>query len=245
MASKDSNGDGVNENPENSEDNFGLPDINYKPLDQPSEPSPAQEAIAPSEPVSGYSYSTTTDAGSTAGSSDETSSESYEEPKSKAPIILGIVIVLVLLVASYLIYNFVYKPKAEADRVKKEQLAKESLLKKQQAEAAALAKKQEEEERRRQEELAKATPPVGTIETMTGPTRRYYVVVSSDIDDDLLMDFAKKLSAKGVSTKIIPPFGGKNFYRLAIADHDSFASAQSNADAVKTDYGSAVWVIKY
>lgn len=244
MASKDSNGDGVNEKSENSEDNFGLPDINYKPLDQPSEPSATPEAIAHSEPASGYAYSTA-EPGSTASSSDDTSSESYEEPKSKAPIILGIVIVLVLLVAGYLIYNFVYKPKAEADRVKKEQLAKESLLKKQQAEAAALAKKQEEEERRRQEELAKATPPVGTIETMTGPTKRYYVVVSSDIDDDLLMDFAKKLSAKGVSTKIIPPFGGKNFYRLAIADHDSFGSAQSNADAVKTDYGSAVWVIKY
>ena len=65
------------------------------------------------------------------------------------------------------------------------------------------------------------------------------------IDDDLLMDYAKKLSAKGVSTKIIPPFGDNKFYRLAIADQDSFALAQSNADAAKADYGAGVWVIKY
>jgi hypothetical protein len=169
----------------------------------------------------------------------------YEEPKSKAPVVLGVVIVLVLLVAGYLIYNFVYKPRAEADRIKKEQLSREALLKKQQEEAAALAKKQEEDERRRLEALAKATPVVGTIETISAPTKRYYVVVTSDIDDDLLMDYARKLSAKGVSTKVIPPYGGKNFYRLAIADHDSFASAQTNADAVKADYGNTVWVIKY
>ena len=65
------------------------------------------------------------------------------------------------------------------------------------------------------------------------------------IDDDLLMDYAKKLSAKGVSTKIIPPFGTKKFFRLAIGDHDTFALAQTNADAAKADYGGGVWVIKY
>ena len=93
--------------------------------------------------------------------------------------------------------------------------------------------------------MANAKPVIGTIETLTAPTRRYYVIVTSDIDDDLLMDYAKKLSEKGVSTKIIPPFGGKNFYRLAIADHDSFASAQTNADAAKSDYGNTVWVLRY
>ncbi len=244
MASKDSNGDGTNEKPDNSEDNFGLPDIEYKPLDQPGETSAGHETVPSPEAPSGYAYPSSR-SGSGAVSSNDNSSDAYEEPKSKAPVILGVVIVLVLLTAGYLIYNFVYKPRAEADRVKKEQLAKEALTKKQQDEAAALAKKQAEEERRKQEELAKATPPVGTIEALNAPTKRYYVVVSSDIDDDLLMDFAKKLSAKGVSTKIIPPFGGKNFYRLAITDHDSFASAQTNADAAKADYGSAVWVLKY
>ena len=59
------------------------------------------------------------------------------------------------------------------------------------------------------------------------------------------MDYAKKLSTTGLSTKIIPPFGGKKFYRLAIADQDTFASAQASADGSKATYGPAVWVLKY
>jgi hypothetical protein len=120
-------------------------------------------------------------------------------------------------------------------------------LKKQKAEEERLAKLREEEERKRREAeaAANAKPAEGTIETLTERTRRYYVVVSSNIDDDLIMDYAKKLSAKGVGTKIIPPFGKTKFYRLAIADHDTFALAQTNADAAKTEYGSALWVIKY
>ncbi len=240
MASKDSNGDNVNDKPDSSEDNFGLPDIEYKPLDQPAEPAPAQETTS----TEGYTYS------STESEAPKSSSESYsdsmeEEPKSKAPIILGVVIILVLLIAGYLIYNFVYKPKAAAEKAKQEQLVKDAALKKKQEEEAKLAKQKEDEERRKQEELANAKPVFGTIETLSGRTKRYYVVVTSDIDDDLLMDFAKKLSIKGINTKIILPFGEKQFYRLAIADHDTYALAQANADAVKADYGGGVWVMRY
>lgn len=239
MARKDSDEDKPEDKPENSEDNFGLPDIEYKPLDKPAGTTPAREDVAPSEPSSPYSAS-----GQKPSSDTGLDSFVVDEPKSKAPVILGIVIVLVLLIAGYLIYNFVYIPRAEAEKARKEQMAKAALLKKQQEEAR-LATQREEEEKRRQEELANAKPAVGTIETLNGRTRRYYVVVSSVIDDDLLMDFAKKLSEKGVSTKIIPPFGGKKFYRLTIADHDTFALAQTNADVAKTDYGQGVWVIKY
>ena len=167
-----------------------------------------------------------------------------EEPKSNAPMIIGLIIGLVVVVAGFLIYFYVYKPKAE--KAKQEQLAKVAAQKKQ-VEEERLAKLREEEERKRREAeaAANAKPAEGTIETLTERTKRYYVVVSSNIDDDLIMDYAKKLSAKGVSTKIISPFGKVKFYRLAIADHDTFALAQTNADAAKTDYGSTLWVIKY
>jgi len=231
MASKD---DDSNKQ-DNSED-FGLPNIEYKPLDQPGESAPREEVTseASNSANSGSGRSTPYDGGYV-----------QEESGSKAPVILGIVIALVVVVAGYLIYNFVIKPKNE--EAARKELADKNLKIKQQKEAAALAAKQkaEEEERRRLEALANAKPAVGTIETLSARTRRYYVVVTSDIDDDLLMDFAKKLSAKGISTKIIPPFGEKKFYRLAIADHDTFALAQKNADDVKTDYGGAVWVLKY
>ena len=90
-----------------------------------------------------------------------------------------------------------------------------------------------------------AKPAEGTIETLADRTGRYYVVVSSSVDGDLAMDRAKKLSASGKSTKIIPPFGKWKYFRLCIADFDSFAGAQSNADASKAEYGDALWVLKY
>lgn len=224
---------------DNAEDNFGLPDMEYKPLDEKQETSQVAEEPAPAASVTEPSSPET----STPASSYEPSME--EESRSKAPVILGIVIVLVVLLAGALIYTYVIKPRNEAaEKARKEQLAKDAEMKKK-AEEERVAREKEEAERKRLEELANAKPAVGTIETLSAATRRYYVVVSSDIDDDLLMDFAKRLSAKGVSTKIIPPFGGQKFYRLAIADFDTWASAQSNADAAKADYGKAVWVMKY
>ena len=233
MAIKDSNEDDLKNKQDSSEENFGLPDIEYKPLDQSEPTSHVKEEVTSSSESTTYK------------SSYDDSGESVddEEPKSKAPFILGIVIVLVLAVSGYLIYNFVIRPRQLAEKAKQEQLAKDALLKKQQEEEARLAKEREDE-RLRLEALEKAKPVIGTIETLSARTKRYYVVVTSDIDDDLLMDYAKKLSSKGISTKIIPPFGAKNFFRLAIADHETFALAQTNADAVKGDY-VGVWVIKY
>ena len=91
-----------------------------------------------------------------------------------------------------------------------------------------------------------AKPVAGTIETLSGRSGRYYVVVASSIDGDLIMDYAKKLSAKGATLKIIPPFGKTKFHRLAVSDADTYANAQAAADGMKGgDYGNNVWVVKY
>jgi ribosomal protein L9 len=232
------------ENPGNngdSADNFGLPDIDYKPLDRAEEISGAvaQEETLPEPERSSYSYQA-----ETPKEEERVPYVPMEEPKSNAPMIIGLIIGLVVVVAGFLIYFYVYKPKAE--KARQEQIER-AALKKKEAEEARLAKLREEEERKRREAeaAANAKPAIGAIETLTERTKRYYVVVSSNVDDDLIMDYAKKLSAKGISTKIIPPFGKTKFYRIAIADHDTFALAQTNADAAKAEYGSALWVIKY
>lgn len=219
----------------NADENFGLPDLDYKPLDTTQESTSTSsymneetESEVSEEPKPSYSYTPA------------------EEPKSNAPIFIAVIIGLVLVVAGFLIYQYVYKPKAE--KAKKELLAKQEADKKRKEEEARLAKEKEDAERRRLEQekaAVVAAPAVGTIETLSSRTGRYYVVVSSDIDDDLIMDFAKKLSAEGISSHIIPPSGKKKFYRLAIGDFDSFATAQAHADEVKPKYGTAVWVIKY
>lgn len=222
----------------NDEDNFGLPDIEYKPLDQLDESSKAavKDETPHEEEVVEESVSS---------SHEETPvyDDEEEERSSSAPVVIGIVIALVVLIAGILIYQFVYKPKQLA-KAKQEQLDKEKADAAKKAEEERLAK-QAEEERLKREAEAKAKPAEGAIETLTQRTGRYYVIIASSIDGDLVMDQAKKLSAKGVGSKIIPPFGKWKFFRLGIGDFDSFSSAQTSADASKSEYGSALWVMKY
>lgn len=229
---KDKNESANDQNNENSEDNFGLPDIEYKPLDTETTGEPEPESVSEAK--------------------EESVREPYkyvpqEEAKSNAPIIIAVIIGLVLIVGAFLIYQYVYKPKAEKE---KRELAEKKRIEEQKRkdeEAARLARENEEAERKRLEaEAALAKPAVGTFETLTSRTGRYYVVIASAVDGDLVTDYAKKLSAKGTSSKIIPPFGKWKFYRLTIGgDFDSFAAAQASADSAKPEFGQGAWVIKY
>lgn len=238
MARKDDD-DQVNDDKTNSSDeNFGLPDLEFKPLEETA--NKADESASQNTPMTEESGSSQ----ETVPPADTFDAYAVDEGKSKAPIILTVVIILVVAIAGYLIFNFVYKPRAE-EKAKKELLAKQEAKRKQE-EAARLEKERlAEEQRKREEAIANAKPKEGTIEILSARTKRYYVIITSDIDDDLLMDYAKKLTPGGVNLKVIPPFGGKKFYRLAIADHETFALAQANADAAKATYGNGVWVLKY
>ncbi|MCE2893708.1 MAG: hypothetical protein LW721_04665 [Flammeovirgaceae bacterium] len=224
-----------------NEDDFGLPDLDYKPLDQLEENSPEQPRSEPSPLMEEFDDSASAEKKPIR---EEIRFEPEAEPKSKAPIFIAMIIVVVVLAAAFLVWKYVIVPSNE--KAKQEQLAKEKALKVREEEAR-LAKQREEEERQRlaAEAAANAKPAEGTIEVLENPTKRYYVVITSAVDADLTLDYAKKLSAKGVSSKIIPPFGKWKFNRLAIADFDNFQAAQSQADAAKADYGDAVWVIRY
>jgi hypothetical protein len=219
-------------NENNSEDNFGLPDLEYKPLDTETTGEPETESIPEQKETVRESYSYT---------------PQQEEAKSNAPIIIAVVIGLVLIVGAFLIYQYVYKPKAEKEKRELAEKKRVEEQKRKDEEAARLARENEEAERKRLEaEAANAKPAVGTFETLTSRTGRYYVVIASAVDGDLIMDYAKKLSAKGTSSKIIPPFGKWKFYRLTIGgDFDSYAAAQTNADSSKPEFGQGAWVIKY
>lgn len=220
-----------------SDDNFGLPDIDYRPLDR-TEPEPQPEPTpvieTPVAEKSPYSYDSS--------SSYSSSYPESNEGTSLLPRILGIVFVLGLVLGATW-YFAVYKPnQAAKEKAALEQKQKEAEERERQRleDQARL-----EEERRRAEEAANAKPAEGTIETLAERTKRYYVVVASSIDADLVMDYAKKLSAKGVTCKIIPPYGKIKFSRLTVAEGDTFAAAQTTADGLKAEYGDALWVIKY
>lgn len=230
-----------------NEDNFGLPDLDYKPLDQLEE-TPAETNV---EPVEFETADTVVLHDDTAREAEDIKYDKHgfipepSEPKSNPKVVIALLIAVVIAVAGFLVWKYVIDPANKKTQM--ERLAKIEKDKKAKEEADRLAKQKAEEEAARlaAEAAAKATPAEGSIIKLTDRTGKYYVVVASAVDADLLMDYAKKLSAKGVSSKIIPPFGKSKFNRLAIGDHDTFANAQSAADASKADYGDAVWVIKY
>jgi len=219
------NTDDTNKN-SSDEDNFGLPDIEYKPLDQLDSSNPPEETVGESS----------------RDSSRETPIYEEEEEESGTGRIIAWIVVLVVLVGGFLAYRYIYVPKKEKEKL--ERLAKEKAEQREKAVADSLARVAEEERLKREAE-ANAKPAVGTIETLEQRTGHYFVIISSSVDGDLAMDRAKKLSEQGISSKIIPPFGKWKFYRLGIGDFDSFASAQSSADASKSEYGDALWVMKY
>jgi flagellar basal body-associated protein FliL len=227
-----------------SEDDFGLPTIDYKPLDQlqdQDQQEPTNETTEASIQSAEPEFSSSSDTNPTEKVADNYTAE--EETKSKAPVIIGIIIIVVVALAGYLIFNYVIKPNQEKERL--EQLTKAENERRSKENAERLKKEEEERKRRETEQAVNAKPAEGTIESLTARTGRYYVVVASAIDADLVMDYAKKLSANGVSSKILPPFGKSKFSRITISDHDSFAAGQTAADAAKAEYGNAVWVIKY
>jgi hypothetical protein len=242
------------ENTNESDDTFGLPEIEYEPIKREEQP---QKEEAPTE--SSFSESSQSETSQSSDFSEpvaepveDSGGSEYrptyieeEEESSNLPKILGILAVL-LIIAGGIWYFLVYKPKQDdlAEKAKQEQLAKEEAANKKKLEDEE-TQRRADEERRKADSLANATPKEGAIETLSERTGRYYVVISSAIDDDLIMDHAKLLSAKGVSSKIIPPFGKVKFFRLAVAEGDTYASAQTTADGLKGEYGDGAWVVKY
>jgi hypothetical protein len=69
--------------------------------------------------------------------------------------------------------------------------------------------------------------------------------VASAIDDDLLMDYARKLAGRGLNATILEPRGNTKFHRLAIADFESLNDAAVAAEQHKSEFGSEGWVTRY
>lgn len=236
-------------NTDSDDDHFGLPDPDFKPLEElSSQEQPVPETAgdnsnssnAEFEPLQDE-YKAETDEQAqnnqpTIHFSDPNRFEA-EENRKKRNTLLAILIPAILLIAGFFIYQYWI-----GISLQKEQ-------------AAAAAKKAQEEQRLR-DELAKkkkeipviqtpTIPTPGSIQTLEAPTGQYYVVVHSSIDGDLIMDQAKKFSAEGISSVIIPPFGKWKFHRLSITSEGTFSLAQQQANQLKEKYGQDLWVLRY
>jgi hypothetical protein len=271
MARRKKNDDEPKENQDNinneSDDTFGLPEVEYEPLkrdqaEPPAEvPPPVEEPVANpevvEEPVYERPYERTEEVvenvykEETVNHEEENHYQStyHYEPEKPSPwpkILLGVL--LLLLVVGGVFYFAYYQPKAakEARRIEQERERNEFAQAEKRRKEALAEKTRKDLEQKRLDSLA-AIPKVGTIEVLSGRTGQYYVVVASAIDDDLLTDYANNLTQKGRSVKVIPPFGksGK-FYRLAVDSKDTYADAQAAADGMKGgDFGDQLWVVRY
>lgn len=94
----------------------------------------------------------------------------------------------------------------------------------------------------------KATPTrvaAGTVTQLEARTGKAYVIIASFVDGDLALDHANKLATDGKSPYVIPPFNNGLYYRVAIAEFNSFADASQNIAQYKGDYGQDIWTLRY
>lgn len=86
---------------------------------------------------------------------------------------------------------------------------------------------------------------IPTIETIHAPTGLYHVIAASCIDQDLVMDYAKKLLKKGFASKIIIPVQEKQFVRLSIAQASTWKEAKEQMKELQAEFGTKIWIMKY
>jgi hypothetical protein len=258
---KKQNEDQPQENLDNADDTFGLPEIEYEPLkrDTPADENTSNESSeVQSEPAPYTSDEPVAEIKEEEQPKEEFVEEnqfyepsysySYQDEKPAIwPKVLGVL--LVVLIAGGAVWYFaMYRPKQQQveEQLRRDRLAAQEDARKKEAARLEEQRRLAEEQKKTADATVVVTPPAGTIETLSDRQGRYFVVVASSIDGDLIMDYAKKLSAKGVTSRIIPPFGKTKFHRLAVADGDTYANAQATADGMKGgDYGDKIWVIKY
>jgi hypothetical protein len=265
MKDKDPNDDELNKGEEDNineaDDSFGLPDLEFNKLDEESEEeSTDSEAENVEESEEGSQEEFPPEEDDEPFSEDEAAVfDALEEvkqpraayvppkPESIAPKIIAFLIIVVLATAGIWYFGF-YRPKAaaaekarfeQADRVAK---AAALAAEKKRAEEQRLAAEQAVNEAADVDEQASQESAFTTISESTG---RYYIVIESFVDSDMATDYGKGLATKGISTALLSPQGKRKFHRLTVGDFDTFVAAQEEANKLKAEFGEDLWVLKY
>lgn len=220
---------------EEDSDDFGLPDVTYE---SSHEEDRNQEAA---EEEQSYQYNEEPFQESPDRSYWE-QEDQYAAKKSNNAAGPIIALSILLLVALGLVYWFVIRDDSPAEPIPDEVAQTPSY-----EPSNDIVDRVTEAEPVEQE----PAPPVelqsqeGTVNTVSNPSGRYFVVVGSFIDDDLAMDYGQELAQEGISSTIIEPASSNKFYRLAIDSFDSWNRATNRMDELKSTFGQEIWVLKY
>ena len=168
-------------------------------------------------------------------------------------IITAAVVGLVLLLGGGAIYWFFFHttpadpPSLEQEQEQFTPNADMDFVESEPEEESAVEHDAEQDDKHAQSlpEPSETHPSKGVVTKITTPQGLYYVIVGSFIDNYLAEDYAKQLAKKGESAMILFPKAGKNYFRVAVIQQNTFAEANEAAEALKAKYGPHTWVLKY
>ena len=84
----------------------------------------------------------------------------------------------------------------------------------------------------------------GIVETIVEPTGRFYLIISSSIDEDLARDYGRKLAQEGNSVQIVKhEVNGLSYYGVSIADYTTWDDAAS-ATSSYSGFENGIWILK-
>lgn len=197
----------------NESKEYGLPDVNFEPIDRDEVPDPVARPVK------------------------RTVHKKEEKKKSNiVPVLVGaFVIVLIFGVA---LYYFVLR---EPEPVQQAYVPYEAEV----PEVIEEPVENYEEFTPVEAYEAPVEPKAGSLTIINGRTQRNYIVVGSFFDEDNAHDYGNLLASRGVDAKIIQPGSRGRFYKLAVADFDTFDNAADQISTFKETYGEQIWVLKY
>lgn len=86
---------------------------------------------------------------------------------------------------------------------------------------------------------------IGEIIQVNEITGKYYIVIGSFIDEDLAMDYAKKLVKNDVGVYLINSIKKKRYTYVAVETSDNLENAKQIARDISSKYPKGAWVISY
>lgn len=199
------------------QDDFGLPEVEYHPLDREDEAPAAFEQ------------------------SNHYQKEEEESSTSKGLLVFGII--SLLLIAGLSVYLFLFGGMEQVSGWFADDPAPATYV---EPEPEPIPEQPTEEVAPEPVVEVNPLAPYSDISTITEPTGHSYIVIGSFVDEDLAMDFSNKMMEQGVGVKILSPTGrAPLMHRVAVADFLDFSVAMSEVEQFRNTYGDNTWVLKY